>query len=313
MLSYFLATCSKYTVSLQTSIALTQKPLKTFELSEELLTGLPWEVVRLILEWAATMPPTALSLSLVSRTIFQWVVPVSYRTVVLREPQDTLSFETALMSPDPYRQLHYSNSVRNVSLPRNGISPKHLTKCPHLAHIALYAYDLMARFALSLHHPNLTHLAIYDQSIYFHLQAPLSINLTHLLVSQQYMLRLPNLSDLLFPNLTHFITPILTNGGRSCETVYRAAFAQLMQLPKLQVVGLMAFRVESPSRQAIPDLVLDPTAIRKVMNVDDDPRIVAIPRDFVVDGPSWREVCDGEEDIWLKTERLLKKKVGSIY
>ncbi|KIJ51174.1 hypothetical protein M422DRAFT_26607 [Sphaerobolus stellatus SS14] len=279
-----------------------------FDLSVDLLEKLPWEIVRLILEWAATSPPTSLTLSLVSKTVFQWSIPVSYRTVVLREPQDSLSLEAALTSPDLGRQLHYCSSVRNISLPRHGVAPISILKCPNLRHVGVYAYDLMARFALTLNHPNLTHLVIYDQSLYFHLQTPLTSCVTHLLVSQQFMLRNPNLSDLIFPNITHFVTPVLTNGGRSCENAYKASFSQLLELPKLQVVGLMVFRVESPSRQAVPDSNMDSYAVRKMVGVEDDPRVASFPRQFVVDGEAWRATCDAQEDIWEKAERFLNKK-----
>jgi len=269
---------------------------------QDSLQTFPVEIVRSILEWAATCVPMGATLCRVSKLVFNWTVPISYHTVVLRDPEDTHSFDTALSSPG--RSADYQHAVRCISLPRHGIPPG-LSKCPSLRHIAFYAYDHFARFVMSLDRPMLSHLVIYDQSVYFHLQAPFSTHITHLVVSQQFMLRSLNISDFDFPNLTHFVTPILMNGPNNCVNAYRASFSQLFALPRLKVIGLMAYRVEFPFRKTVPEAEPDKSAILDMIGGQDEQRIAVFPRECIMDGDTWGKSCHSDMGVWDRAERLL--------
>ncbi|KAF8522604.1 hypothetical protein BU17DRAFT_86873 [Hysterangium stoloniferum] len=271
-----------------------------------LYRNLPLDIVRLILEWAARTRHTGSILCRVSSVVFRWTVPVSYQTVVLREPHDARCFDAAI---DSIRGEYYFNAVRNISLPRYG-QPPSLEKCTRIKSIAIYAYDAIANYTLSLNLPKLTHLTIYDQSRYFLLNGPLSRGLTHLAVSQQFMLLIRDLTFIPLPNLTHFVTPVLTNGGPNCETIYRGVFTQLHLFPKLRVIGLMVFRVDS--REAVPDTKISRRAVLRIIGLEDDVRIVMFPRRIMDEHDSWQNFCVGEQDVWELAERLLLSRVREL-
>ncbi|GJJ10048.1 hypothetical protein Clacol_004274 [Clathrus columnatus] len=267
---------------------------------------LPVELVYIILSWTAlSSSQDASTLCRISRDIFNVIIPISYHTIVLLEPHDTRSLDLALSSPA--RGDVYRKNVRCISLARYGPAPD-LKSCKHLQHVALFAYDAPAKTTLSLAIPTLTHLTIYDQSRHFLLALPLTTSLTHLIVSPQFLLLIQDLSQTNLPNLTHFLTPLLTNGGLACERAYRRLIHQLLQgvWQNLRIIGLMTFRVEA--RKAVSADV-SRSDILKMLRVDEkETKLAVFPRRFVINGQDWRNECGDNYamNIWKTAERLIE-------
>lgn len=268
---------------------------------------LPVELVCTILSWSAlSSPQNASILCRISKDVFNFIIPVSYHTVVLREPHDTRSLDVALSSSA--RGDFYRKSIRCVSMARYGPAPD-LKGCINLEHVALFAYDAPAKYTLSLALPTLTHLTIYDQSRHFLLANPLTASLTHLLVSAQFLLLIEDLHHTPLPNLTHFLTPLLTNGGLQCERAYQRVIHQLLQgvWLNLKIIGLMTFRVDA--RKAI-SVEVPRQEILKMLRIDPrESKIAVFPRRFVADGCDWRNECGntGIMNVWQIAESLVQE------
>lgn len=269
---------------------------------------LPVELVYHILSWAAlSSPQNGSALCRLSKDVFNIVIPLFYHTIVLREPHDTRSLDVALSSPA--RSEIYRKSMKCISLARYGPAPD-LKGCVNLEHVALFAYDTPAKYTLSLTLPTLTHLTIFDQSRHFLLAQPLAATLTHLLVSPQFLLLIQDLSQTPLPSLTHFLTPLLTNGGLQCERAYRRVIHQLLEgvWLNLKIIGLMTFRVDA--RKAI-SVEVPRRDILKMLRIDNatESKIAVFPRRFVLDGRDWRHECGNtqEMNVWQVAEKLVEE------
>ncbi|KIJ51541.1 hypothetical protein M422DRAFT_244702 [Sphaerobolus stellatus SS14] len=99
---------------------------------------LPIEIIRLILEGAATNKPTALSLCLVSKDVRLWTIPTLYRTVLLPTPQHLASFEAAVAQSE--LAMHVRNLfLRSMSVPSGRLAANILSVCTNIQRLVVDA------------------------------------------------------------------------------------------------------------------------------------------------------------------------------
>ena len=260
---------------------------------------LPVEIVKRIFELAATSARTAFVLCVVSRTVFEWTIPVLYQTIAIREHRDLVKFTAAIKARA--QKDCYHHTIKNLYVPmhmRVSIPPEFLS-LQQLCFSPLTT-QRPGHYPPFPHLPSLTHLTVYEpQDCFFPFQS-----ITHLFIAdkEQMTHHLPTfLSQDRVPHLTHFVCHILTKELTWIDDGLRRLFTWLHGFEKLQVVGLAPVTFKARWLEPDPSVRLRPLLQR--LGHEGHPKLVLLP--IVFDVTVWEDWCRGKENIWELAERLL--------
>ncbi|KAF8507783.1 hypothetical protein JB92DRAFT_2957594 [Gautieria morchelliformis] len=262
---------------------------------------LPVEIVQRIFELAATSTSTALVLSLVSRTVLEWTLPVLYRTIVIRDHRDLANFKAAIGSRA--RKKCYHHTIRNLYLPKEMrlFIPQEFLSLEHLAFSPFSPGDYSSLPPF----PSLTHLTVYEPRECIFLHLPSFQSITHLYIASRDKIthHVPGIvTHASIPNLTHFVCHIFTTVSPWIDEGLRKLLTWFHGFEKLRVVGLAPMTFDQ-TRGFEPDTSIQIGSLLRRIEHEGHPKMVLIHLDF--DVTVWENWCHGQENVWELAERLL--------
>jgi hypothetical protein len=277
-------------------------------MSSKLFRQFPFEIVQIILEFAATSQVTAARLSCVSTQVFSIVVPILYHTVKVSCPDEEMSALAIALSA-PIRGRYYQSLIRNLFLgPQWQFRSLDIRFCNNLRHISIPHSVALSISSLARNIPSLTHLTLHREPLTQIIHSKLFTHLTHIFATREildvYTLTL-NLSDVILPNLTHLIAPLLTNDVPSNNSVLRRFFRGLSRQPKLKYVGLGLFWFDGTSDQADPSMNI--SSLLESVDAELQASVFVFPLHLYHNG-SWERWMDKDAEVWRLAEDLAKRR-----
>ncbi|KIJ39743.1 hypothetical protein M422DRAFT_68748 [Sphaerobolus stellatus SS14] len=264
----------------------------------------PYEVVQLILEWAAYTTTSLSTLLRISRNGFALVTPIIYYTVKVQKKEKFGSLVAALSSPT--RGRVYQSHIRHLFLDRRA-SHLDLQWCNNLRHISIPHTLSLSTTTVSQPMPALTHLTLHRENLTQILPSPFFQSITHIFASKEildfFTLTL-NLSDTILPNLTHIIAPILTNDVPSNDFVLRRFFTGISRQPSLKFVGLGLFWFNGVEDN--PDPSPDLMGLLDSIGAECQAKIFSFPL-HKYPSNEWEKWLDDGSEVWRLAEELLQQ------
>ena len=262
---------------------------------------LPVEIAQRIFELAATSTSTALVLCLVSKAVFQWTIPVLYRTIVIRDHRDLGSFKAAISARAQKRCYHHT--IQNLYLPKDMrlFIPQEFLSLRRLSFSPFSPgdYSSLPQF------PSLTHLTVYEPRECIFLHLPSFQTITHLFIASKDKIthHIPGIvTNSIMPNLTHFVCHIFTTVSPWIDDGLRTLLTWFHGFEKLRVVGLAPMTFDR-ARGFEPDTTIQLKSLLHRLQHEGHPKMVLIRIDF--DVTVWENWCNGKENVWELAERLL--------
>ena len=263
---------------------------------------LPVELVRYILELAASHRPTAMSLCVVSKEVHRWSIALLYHTVTLPRLRTFEQLFQLFARPDHPTHIDLIKNLyvsRSLSLIRYS-----LRGCTTLKNLVLSHYDSAyiseipatvthltiqncERFLCHASYDSVTHLYLpnYEAPSRYHTWTPAKLpRLTHIVWG---MIAAPDPAE-----LSLFLTPLVEKG-----------------FDKLRVIGL---QVVLEQLDFLPSEAERLEAVFQASPFRDNEKVVVLPRYPSFDESVWSGWFEGGEDVWETAERLLSLKVRPI-
>lgn len=260
------------------------------------------DIVQIILEFAATSRTCAMPLCRVSKDIFITVAPVFYHTIMVSHSESLVKLAAALSSP--IRGRYYQSLIRNLFL---GTQCRllDLTYCTNLRHISLPHTMVLSSSTLSRNIATLTHLTLHRENLTYTLRSEFFSTVTHIFVSLEMSTIGINLTNVVLPNLTHLIAPILTNDAPSNHRVLLRFFVGLSMQPRLKYVGLGLFWYNGMDDQ--PDPNTDLASLLGRAGADCRAHIFPFPLELYK-LESWDKWMSSDSDVWQLAEELALRR-----
>ncbi|KAF8575981.1 hypothetical protein K439DRAFT_696496 [Ramaria rubella] len=270
--------------------------------------GLPVELVRKILELAARHGPTAVTLCCVSKTVKSWIISTIYRTLIIGDPSHPSGIHATLDSHLNEGHYEYHAAIHNICITFLG-SPSVLQHCVNLRHLAIDALSTIHVEVRKRRIPSLTHLTLYHMAESSLLCGPLFHSITHLFVNYRFFVFSHDFEDVHLPNLTHFVGSIMIDETPSLE---RDFFSRIQRLSmKLRVIGICPLRFDGRNFQ--PDTKTPSAWLLQSLGLFDQPGAVLLRLSVDgVDMHTWKQWCDGEENVWECAERLVLERTQTL-